>query len=87
MTCALVIARSEPIALASLPDIRARSSPGMAIAAMMPIIATPPNSATISVITTTAPWLPSRSTSCRCSAVRSAGAAPEKSSFTPGRVR
>src|SRR4051812_36159878 len=34
------MARSEPIADASLPDIRARSNPGTAIAAMMPIIAT-----------------------------------------------
>src|SRR5712691_6056448 len=36
----LLIARSEPIADASLPDIRARSRPGIAIAAMMPMIAT-----------------------------------------------
>ena len=37
---ALLTARSDPIADASLPDIRARSSPGTAIAAMMPMIAT-----------------------------------------------
>src|SRR6185503_7193993 len=36
----LLMARSEPIADASFPDIRARSSPGTAIAAMMPMIAT-----------------------------------------------
>src|SRR5713101_5296479 len=34
------MARSEPIADASLPAIRARSRPGIAIAAMMPMIAT-----------------------------------------------
>jgi hypothetical protein len=34
------MARSEPIAEDSLPDIRARSRPGTAIAAMMPMIAT-----------------------------------------------
>src|SRR3954462_6725723 len=33
-------ARSDPIADASLPDIRARSRPGTAIAAMMPMMAT-----------------------------------------------
>src|SRR5262245_36123755 len=38
--CALLIARSEPMADASLPEIRARSRPGTAIAAMMPMIAT-----------------------------------------------
>jgi hypothetical protein len=32
--------RSEPIAEASLPAIRARSRPGTAIAAMMPMMAT-----------------------------------------------
>src|SRR5215471_11996482 len=37
--CALLIARSEPIADASLPEMRARSRPGTAIAAMMPMIA------------------------------------------------
>src|SRR6516164_3831234 len=37
---ALLIARSEPIADASLPDIRARSRPGTAIAAMIPMMAT-----------------------------------------------
>src|SRR6266568_4412895 len=37
---ALLIARSEPRADASLPAILARNSPGMAIAAMMPMIAT-----------------------------------------------
>src|SRR6185436_8497396 len=36
----LLIARSEPMADASLPDIRARSRPGTAIAAMMPMMAT-----------------------------------------------
>src|SRR5216684_3921977 len=35
-----LMARSEPMAEASLPDIRARSKPGTAIAAMMPMIAT-----------------------------------------------
>src|SRR3954447_19147597 len=35
-----LIARSDPIADASLPDMRARSRPGTAIAAMMPMIAT-----------------------------------------------
>ena len=35
-----LIARSEPIADASLPDMRARSRPGTAIAAMIPMIAT-----------------------------------------------
>src|ERR1051325_12066055 len=40
VTCELLIARIEPIADASLPDIRARSNPGTAIAAMMPMIAT-----------------------------------------------
>src|SRR3979411_2269568 len=34
------MARSEPMADASLPDIRARSKPGTAIAAMIPMIAT-----------------------------------------------
>src|SRR5438477_4115971 len=34
------MARSDPIADASLPDMRARSRPGTAIAAMMPMIAT-----------------------------------------------
>ena len=34
-----LIARSDPIAAASLLDIRARSSPGTAIAAMTPMIA------------------------------------------------
>ena len=38
--CALPMARSEPIADASLPEIRARNRPGTAIAAMMPMIAT-----------------------------------------------
>ena len=33
-------ARSEPIADASLPEMRARNNPGTAIAAMMPMIAT-----------------------------------------------
>src|SRR3954464_5052366 len=37
---ALLIARSEPMADASLPDMRARSRPGTAMAAMMPMIAT-----------------------------------------------
>jgi hypothetical protein len=37
---ALLIARSEPMADASLPAIRARRRPGTAIAAMMPMIAT-----------------------------------------------
>jgi hypothetical protein len=32
--------RVEPIADASFPDIRARSRPGTAIAAMMPMMAT-----------------------------------------------
>src|SRR5947209_8385060 len=36
----LLIARSDPIADASLPDMRARSRPGIAIAAIMPMIAT-----------------------------------------------
>src|SRR5438552_13814150 len=35
-----LIARSDPIADASLPDMRARSRPGTAIAAMIPMIAT-----------------------------------------------
>jgi len=34
------MARIDPIADASFPDMRARRSPGTAIAAMMPIIAT-----------------------------------------------
>jgi hypothetical protein len=34
------MARSDPMADASLPDMRARSRPGTAIAAMMPMIAT-----------------------------------------------
>src|ERR1700730_11659191 len=34
------MARSDPMADASLPDIRARSRPGTAMAAMMPMIAT-----------------------------------------------
>jgi hypothetical protein len=34
------MARSDPIAEASLPDIRARNSPGTAIAAMIPMMAT-----------------------------------------------
>src|SRR5882672_9272138 len=37
---ALLMARIDPSADASLPAIRARNSPGMAIAAMMPMIAT-----------------------------------------------
>src|SRR6266511_3782815 len=41
---ALLTARSEPIADASLPEMRARSRPGTAIAAMMPMIATTINS-------------------------------------------
>ena len=36
----LLIARSEPMADASLPDMRARSRPGTAMAAMMPMMAT-----------------------------------------------
>ena len=40
VACALLIARREPIADASLPEMRARSSPGTAMAAMMPMIAT-----------------------------------------------
>src|SRR5262249_5215581 len=35
-----LMARSDPMADASLPDMRARSRPGTAIAAMMPMIAT-----------------------------------------------
>src|SRR5579863_8816436 len=35
-----LIARRDPIADASLPEMRARSNPGTAIAAMMPMIAT-----------------------------------------------
>jgi hypothetical protein len=38
--CPPTIARMEPMADASLPDIRARSRPGTAMAAMMPMIAT-----------------------------------------------
>src|SRR6476620_1763613 len=38
--CALLMARMEPIAEASLPDILARRSPGIAIAAMIPMMAT-----------------------------------------------
>ena len=38
--CALLTARSDPMADASLPEMRARSRPGTAIAAMMPMIAT-----------------------------------------------
>ena len=38
--CELPMARSDPIAEASLPAMRARSRPGIAIAAMMPMIAT-----------------------------------------------
>jgi hypothetical protein len=34
------MARIEPMADASLPDILARSNPGTAIAAMMPMMAT-----------------------------------------------
>ena len=34
------MARSDPIEEASFPDIRARSSPGTAMAAMMPMMAT-----------------------------------------------
>ena len=34
------MARIDPMADASLPDMRARSKPGTAIAAMMPMIAT-----------------------------------------------
>src|SRR3954469_9208756 len=37
---ALLTARSEPMAEASLPEMRARRRPGTAIAAMMPLIAT-----------------------------------------------
>src|SRR5207249_4513284 len=37
---ALLMVRIEPMAEASLPDMRARSRPGTAIAAMMPMIAT-----------------------------------------------
>src|SRR5438477_2635454 len=40
----LLMARSEPIADASLPAMRARSRPGTAIAAMMPMMATTINS-------------------------------------------
>ena len=38
--CELLIARIEPMADASFPDMRARSNPGMATAAMIPMIAT-----------------------------------------------
>ena len=38
--CALEIARIDPIAQASLPEMRARTRPGMAMAAMIPMIAT-----------------------------------------------
>ena len=38
--CAELTARSEPIADASLPEMRARRRPGTAMAAMMPMIAT-----------------------------------------------
>src|SRR4029450_9436705 len=38
--CALLMARSDPMAAASLPEMRARRRPGTAIAAMMPMIAT-----------------------------------------------
>src|SRR5918996_4910029 len=38
--CALLTARSDPMADASLPEMRARSRPGTAIAAMIPMIAT-----------------------------------------------
>src|SRR5256885_17190456 len=38
--CPLLMARSDPIADASLPAMRARRRPGIAIAAMMPMIAT-----------------------------------------------
>ena len=38
------MARIDPMADASLPDMRARSRPGTAIAAMMPMIATTINS-------------------------------------------
>jgi hypothetical protein len=38
--CELLIARIDPIADASFPDIRARSKPGTAIEAMMPMMAT-----------------------------------------------
>src|SRR3954471_4070842 len=44
LACPLLIARSEPMADASLPDMRARRRPGTAIAAMMPMIATTINS-------------------------------------------
>ena len=37
---ALLMARTEPIADDSLPDMRARRRPGTAMAAMMPMIAT-----------------------------------------------
>src|SRR5437763_1381714 len=40
LACPLLMARSDPIADASLPDMRARSRPGTAMAAMMPMIAT-----------------------------------------------
>ena len=40
MAWAPLTARTDPIADASLPAIRARSNPGTAIAAMMPMIAT-----------------------------------------------
>src|SRR6185295_7029364 len=40
----LLIARSEPMPDASLPAMRARRRPGIAIAAMMPMIATTINS-------------------------------------------
>src|SRR6202171_5055611 len=36
----LLMERSDPMADASLPDMRARSKPGTAMAAMMPMIAT-----------------------------------------------
>src|SRR5437762_7963261 len=43
---ALLISRSEAIAEASLPDIRARRRPGMAMAAMIPTMATTRSSST-----------------------------------------
>ena len=75
------------MALASLPAMRARSRPGMAMAAMMPISATPPKAATIAMATIATPWFESRDTSVRSSGVIAAGGRPENRSATPGRVR
>ena len=75
------------MALASLPAMRARSRPGMAMAATMPIMAMPPKSPKIATMAIATARFESCATSARSSGVIAAGGRPENRSTTPGRVR